>query len=381
MKRTLTKVFVLMLTVALLTVCSPAEAAEDQTSSTVPLMVSTSDPVFSVFVPTTLPIYMDAAGNITCGDIIITNNSSGPVLVEDTQITALNGWTLADYATTTFTDTNKGQHRVALQLSHGNGLTATGSDTNEDFIPAGGRQTVSVSAKIPYQGVDATNINIAQIVFVLGWHKVISLEGLTISGENTVDVGGTIQLSATKVPANTADDGVILWSSSDTAVATVSSDGIVNGINAGTVEITASCNGKSTTHEVSVESGIPSDFNENHDILFSVTGYSTDGSVRYKKTWCAYGMDYSGNRNGCNKFDSTLHDVVSPSGTIRIQAVKWPSMLYFYGGWSFTTNEGSSCFVDSNSSSQYWTDVTLTNSQGAFTGYITFNANGGSTQP
>lgn len=253
MKRKLTKVFVLMLTVALLTTCFPAMAANDQTSSTVPLMVSTSDPVFSVSVPTTLPIHMDAAGNITCGDITITNNSSGPVLVEDTQITALNGWILADYATTTFTDANKGQHRAALQLNRSNGLTASGSDTNEDFIPAGGgRQTISAAAKIPYQGVDAVNTNIAQIVFVLGWHRVIAMEGLSITGGDSVDVGSTIQLSATKSPANTTDTGTISWRSSNTSVATVSSSGVVTGTSEGTTTITASCNGIVTTKDIIV---------------------------------------------------------------------------------------------------------------------------------
>lgn len=253
MKRKLTKVFVLMLTVALLTTCFPAMAANDQTSSTVPLMVSTSDPVFSVSVPTTLPIHMDAAGNITCGDITITNNSSGPVLVEDTQITALNGWILADYATTTFTDANKGQHRAALQLNRSNGLTASGSDTNEDFIPAGGgRQTISAAAKIPYQGVDAVNTNIAQIVFVLGWHRVIAMEGLSITGGDSVDVGSTIQLSAAKIPTDTTDTETIFWSSSNTAVATVSNSGIVTGQSAGATVITASCNGVETTKNVRV---------------------------------------------------------------------------------------------------------------------------------
>lgn len=242
MKRKLAKVFALMLAVALLTTCFPAMAANDQTSSTVPLMVSTSDPVFSVSVPTTLPIHMDAAGNITCGEITITNNSSGPVLVEDTQIAALNGWTLADYATTTFTDTDKGQHKIALQLS-----------AVDDAISAnGGAKAIEVSAKIPCQGGQINNASIAQVVFVLGWHKSKILEGLTIIGDDSVDVGSTIQLSAEKIPADTADTGIISWSSSNTAVATVSNSGVVMGKSTGIAVITASCNGVNSTKNVKV---------------------------------------------------------------------------------------------------------------------------------
>lgn len=175
MKKSIKQALSLLLVAAMLIACIPAAmAAEDQTSGTVPVAITASTPAFSVTVPTTLPIHMDAYGNVTCGNITITNNSAGPVLVEDTQLTALNGWALVDYDTTTFSDTDKGQHRVALQLNRGNGVTAAGADIGQDFIPAkGGQQTVSVAVKLPYQGVEMTNAAIAQVVFVLGWKEVL----------------------------------------------------------------------------------------------------------------------------------------------------------------------------------------------------------------
>lgn len=115
--------------------------------------------VFSVTVPTTVAIHMDASGGITCGDIVITNNSTDAVLIKDTQVSALNGWTLVDYATTTFTDANKGQHKVALQLSAVDGAISAN----------GGSKTIGVYAKIPHQGGQITNASIAQVVFLLGW--------------------------------------------------------------------------------------------------------------------------------------------------------------------------------------------------------------------
>lgn len=115
--------------------------------------------VFSVTVPTTVAIHMDASGGITCGNITITNNSTDAVLIKDTQVSALNGWTLVDYATTTFTDANKGQHKIALQLSAVDGAISAN----------GGSKTIGVYAKIPHQGGQITNASIAQVVFLLGW--------------------------------------------------------------------------------------------------------------------------------------------------------------------------------------------------------------------
>lgn len=173
MQKTGKRFLAAILAALMLVNCVPAAGAAEQTSGTVPLTATVSAPVFSVTVPTTLTIHMDDAGAITCGDIVITNNGTAPVLVADTQITALNGWTLVDYATTTFTSANDGQHRAAFRLTHQNGVTAAGGNSYQDIIPArGGRQAIAVSAKIPYQGPRGYNGNIAQIVLVLGWHAV-----------------------------------------------------------------------------------------------------------------------------------------------------------------------------------------------------------------
>lgn len=140
--------------------------------------------VFSVTVPTTVAIHMDASGGITCGNITITNNSSGAVLIKDTQVSALNGWTLIDYATTSFTDANKGQHKVALKLSSVDGAISAN----------GGSKTIGVSAKIPRQGAQMTNAAIAQVVFVLEWESSVpdvpaeALKSFTIT---VVETGNT----------------------------------------------------------------------------------------------------------------------------------------------------------------------------------------------
>lgn len=229
-----------------------------------------STTVFSVTVPTTLAIHMDANGGITCGDITITNNGTESVIVDDAQVSALNGWTLVDYTSTTFTDANKGQHKVALKLGSLNGTIAAG----------GGQKTIGVAAKIPYQGVKMTNTAIAQVVFVLRQSEV-ALQSLSITGDDSVVVGSTIQLTATKVPANTTDTGTISWSSDKPSVATVSNTGLVTGQSLGTAVITASCNGVTATHKVRVIPLAPiiqcdgdTYYTSYHDGVYSVTIYS-----------------------------------------------------------------------------------------------------------
>lgn len=237
-----------LLVLAMLVACVPTGmAAEEQTSGTVPVTISASAPIFSVTVPTTLPIHMDAYGGITCGDITITNNSSGPVMVEDTQIASLNGWTLVNYATTNFTDANRGQHRAALRFDRDSGRTAAGSTTGQDIIPAqGGTQRISLSAKIPSQGVDAVNTNIAQVTFVLGWYSVIVLEGPEVIQWNSLGAP-----SASLKPSDGSKTYEWRWESSAPHIVDVSS-GWLTIKDVGQVTITASKDGTVLTKDIDI---------------------------------------------------------------------------------------------------------------------------------
>lgn len=58
---------------------------------------------------------------------------------------------------------------------------------------------------------------------------------ITIAGDSSVAVGGTVTLTA----ATTPSDASVVWSSSDSSVATVNGSGVVTGVEAGTVTITA----------------------------------------------------------------------------------------------------------------------------------------------
>lgn len=333
MHKRIKQVLSLLVVVAMLVICVPTGlATEDQTSDTVPVTITASAPTFSVTVPTTLPIHMDVYGGITCGDITITNNSSGSVLVEDTQITALNGWTLADYATTTFTDANKGQHRAALQLNRSNGLTASGSDTNEDFIPAGGgRQTISVSAKIPYQGVNAVNTNIAQIIFVLGWNnEEIPLTGLKVVPEMPyMNVGDTQTLTITKIPEDTTDSNPIRVEYAghlDGNQMNVSESGEITALGAGTTDVWITCGDYTMLYNI-VTAG------KSDEIILDVGGQ-------------CYSLDYSTYHSGSM---ITFYDIpVSSDKTVDVRLLKHYNGLWCTGlpygdmeGYILYTNGGS----------------------------------------
>ena len=79
---------------------------------------------------------------------------------------------------------------------------------------------------------------------------------LTITGEDSITVGGSTILTATYTPSNVTNK-TVSWSSSNDSVATVSSSGRVKGRANGAVTITASMKGKNNatvtaTHEISV---------------------------------------------------------------------------------------------------------------------------------
>ena len=69
---------------------------------------------------------------------------------------------------------------------------------------------------------------------------IVSVTGISIDRtEGTVEVGKTLQITATVSPANATDQRV-RWTSSDEKVATVGNAGLVTGVAPGTAEITAS---------------------------------------------------------------------------------------------------------------------------------------------
>ena len=74
------------------------------------------------------------------------------------------------------------------------------------------------------------------------------------SGETVIEVGQTVQLSATTKDAagNVLIGRTITWSSDDDSIATVSGTGLVTGEEVGSATITATSEGRSGTASVMV---------------------------------------------------------------------------------------------------------------------------------
>ena len=106
---------------------------------------------------------------------------------------------------------------------------------------------------------------------------------VTISGNKEVNVGKTIQLSATVSPSDAANKSVT-WSSSNSSIATVDSSGNVTGVSEGEVTITATTsNGKSATITVEVKSvyviTLTANKSETGSIRdYTITSVTKDGS-------------------------------------------------------------------------------------------------------
>ena len=80
-----------------------------------------------------------------------------------------------------------------------------------------------------------------------------SVESVTVTGGGTIEVDGTLTLSANPtVTQEGYQPGSVSWSSSDSSIASVNESGVVTGMGAGTATITASVGGKEGTASVTV---------------------------------------------------------------------------------------------------------------------------------
>ena len=86
----------------------------------------------------------------------------------------------------------------------------------------------------------------------------VPVTSITLPATSSVNIGGTITLTATVLPANASNQNVT-WSSNSTSVATVNNSGVVTGVSEGTAAITATTQdgGFTATSTVTVSSPLP----------------------------------------------------------------------------------------------------------------------------
>ena len=146
-------------------------------AASVPVTVTREAATFSVTVPTTLPISVDADGNVTTAtDAAIINSSGAPVAVTKVELASLSDWTLAAYSRDILNlpvDTKQ----FGLQMNIGNKTVATSSRGTSDVlsdslnarIAKGQNCAVTYNALFPAQTAAVSDTQIANVVFTVGW--------------------------------------------------------------------------------------------------------------------------------------------------------------------------------------------------------------------
>lgn len=124
--------------------------------------------------------------------------------------------------------------------------------------------------------------------------------------EATINVGESLQLTATVAPVDTTDQ-TIIWTSTDDKVASVSDEGLVTALKEGQTMITATCGDVSAECRIYVidDTGIESIFDNSYEIF---TVY-TLGGILIKKD-C--------NKDFLNSLDKGIYIVVTGDQTMKI---------------------------------------------------------------
>lgn len=148
--------------------------------------------LFSVTVPTSLPISIDASGNVTTSNTVyIYNNGYGPVLIKDVHVVTNGGWALMPFSTN-FKTQKVGLKQFGMAL---NG-ELVGPDGqvglyrgNWPSIPGWDALQLSYSANVAAQSTALNNLPIASLVITIGWDKA-SPEEYVMADDSDFDGAG-----------------------------------------------------------------------------------------------------------------------------------------------------------------------------------------------
>ena len=146
-------------------------------AASVPVTVAREAATFSVTVPSTLPIAVDANGNVTTAtDATIINNSGAPVAVTKVELNSQSNWTLAAYSRDIL-NLPVDAKRFGLQMNIGDKTVATSNSGTSDIlsdslnarIAKGQNCAVTYNALFPAQTAAVSDTQIANVVFTVGW--------------------------------------------------------------------------------------------------------------------------------------------------------------------------------------------------------------------
>lgn len=147
-------------------------------SANVPVNVTREAATFSVTVPTSLPVSMNADGTVaTATDAAIINNGSYPVSISKVEMTSINDWGLTAYNETEVKKLPVDTKKIGMELTVGGKTIITANDTTsetltenlETSVDAAQRCLVSYNAAIPAQSSALSETQVANVIFTVGW--------------------------------------------------------------------------------------------------------------------------------------------------------------------------------------------------------------------
>lgn len=150
------------------------------TESTIPVELTAEPILFSVSVPSALPVHVSADGVITVAEgTKIVNNSGGAVKISNLSLTAKGDWEMTDYDTYDHTTDVIGSKKFAIQASV---LKTTGDDTTnytDELFPIlaskneGDTDEIDFTYDVKVAAQDTTfeGEGLADLVFTLSWNE------------------------------------------------------------------------------------------------------------------------------------------------------------------------------------------------------------------
>ena len=245
-------------------------------SASADLTINAAPATFSVTVPTSLPITVDATGNALGSDsLYITNLGHGMVKVTDVAVQGQNGWSIETYDSFNVASTPTNSTKIAMVI---NGDKTDANDANNfvfneanwpSMMGAGHVDAQSNpddrilitynDAKVPAQDHAIAAQTVAQVTFTVAWDTAtVAVTGVNLNSNayNFTTLNDTYQLTANVMPANASNQSVT-WESDNEAVATVDANGLVTAIGNGSANITARTadGGYSDTCAITVNAG------------------------------------------------------------------------------------------------------------------------------
>lgn len=155
-----------------LSLAVPVFAETSDATQTSPVNLTAAPAVFSIKVPTALPVSVDGAGIVTIPSETpkIENNSQAPVKVSGVQVTAKDDWALVDMSKDMQT-VKAGTKEMALSLFGKDVPSATGIADISALTNINGGTSIEMpyNAKVAAQITQMTDANPIDVVLTFAW--------------------------------------------------------------------------------------------------------------------------------------------------------------------------------------------------------------------